>query len=236
MQNVSPSFGVPPARKQGMSPALRSRLVLICMPLLTLALIGVGIYGVQTASQEGLDLGFPTPQVHITSSVPSSVSVGQQVTFTANSPGRDLTYTWDFNDGSHATGPNVSHTYQSVNENNQFMYTVTVTVVDAIGRKSTDSQTIKVLPLAPVANFTYTEQMDSFGNYNQTINFDASSSTIGTSGATYMWGFGDGSTDSTMNNTDQHYYYSTGTYTVTLTITDDANQTSNTMTEQVIVN
>ena len=78
--------------------------------------------------------------------------------------------------------------------------------------------------------------MDSYGYYTQTIDFDASGSTIDTSSATYNWTFGDGSTDSTMYPTDQHYYSYTGTYTVTLTITDSSGQTSNPYTLQVTVN
>jgi PKD repeat protein len=226
MQNVSPSFGMPAAPKQGMSPAMRSRLVLICLPLLTLALIGGGIYGMQVASQRGLDLGFPTPQVHITSSIPNSVSVGQQVTFTADSAGRDLSYSWDFGDGSRATGPNVSHAFQQTNS-----YTVTVTVKDAAGHISTASMNITVQPTPPVASFIATP--GSFGSPSVTV--DASGSTIGTSSATYNWDFGDGFTDTQTVPTDQHTYNLSGTYTITLTITDSAGQTSPAVTQQVTV-
>jgi len=228
MQNVSPSFGMPAAPKQGMSPAMRSRLVLICLPLLTLALIGGGIYGMQVASQRGLDLGFPKPQVQITSTVPSSVSVGQQVTFTADSAGRDVSYAWDFGDGSSDSGPNVSHAFQQTNS-----YTVTVTVKDAAGHTSTASTNITVQPTSPVASFFATPGTDSFGSPNVTV--DASASTIGTSGATYNWDFGDGSTDTQTVPTDQHTYSVSGTYTITLTITDGAGQTSPLVTQQVTV-
>ena len=228
MQNVSPSFGMPAAPKQGMSPAMRSRLILICLPLLTLALIGGGIYGMQVASQRGLDLGFPKPQVQITSTVPSTVSVGQQVTFTADSAGRDVSYAWDFGDGSSASGPNVSHAFQQTNS-----YTVTVTVKDAAGHTSTASTNITVQPATPVASFIATPGTDSFGSPNVTV--DASASTIGTSGATYNWDFGDGSTDTQTAPTDQHTYSLSGTYTITLTITDGAGQTSPLVTQQVTV-
>ena len=228
MQNVSPSFGMPAAPKQGMSPAMRSRLVLICLPLLTLALIGGGIYGMQVASQRGLDLGFPKPQVQITSTVPSTVSVGQQVTFTADSAGRDVSYAWDFGDGSSAGGPNVSHAFQQTNS-----YTVTVTVKDAAGHTSTASTNITVQPTSPVASFFATPGTDSFGSPNVTV--DASASTIGTSGATYNWDFGDGSTDTQTFPTDQHTYSVSGPYTITLTITDGAGQTSPPVTQQVTV-
>ena len=236
MQNVAPAVGMSTAPKQAMSSALRGRLVLISLPLLMLALIGGGIYGLQVASQRGLDLGYPTPNVHITSSIPSSVAVGQAVTFTADSPGRDLSYQWDFGDGSGAAGASVSHTYQQINQSNNNIYTVTVSVVDSIGRTSRDMANVKVLPIAPVANFTYMEQTDSFsGSPNQYVNFDASGSTIGTPGATYYWNFGDSNTDTMTVPTDQHYFYPPNTYTVTLYVVDDAGQTSNTVTQQVVV-
>ncbi len=69
----------------------------------------------------------------------------------------------------------------------------------------------------PVANFTYFPENPT---PNQNVTFNASSSydpdgTI----TSYQWDFGDGSTASGM--TVQHSYSSAGTYTVTLTVTDN---------------
>jgi PKD repeat protein/murein tripeptide amidase MpaA len=68
----------------------------------------------------------------------------------------------------------------------------------------------------PVANFTYTSS-------NLTVNFtDASSDPDGTVVA-WSWNFGDGTTSSSTNPTKT--YASSGTYTVILTVTDNASAT-----------
>ncbi len=236
MQNVYPSAGMPGAAQAPKSSELRGRLVLICLPLVTLLLMGVGIYIVQTASASGLALGYPTPNVHIAALTVNSVSVGQNIAFNAYSQGRDLTYTWDFGDQSPAaSGESVNHTYSATNESNSFNYTVTVNVVDILGRSSSDSITFKVLPAMPVAQFTYSEP---YTGYEYLVDFDASSSTYNTQSVTYNWDFGDSgsssNSDSTSSPTDYHYYSGPGNYTVSLTVTDDAGQ-SNTATLSISV-
>jgi len=81
----------------------------------------------------------------------------------------------------------------------------------------------------PVANFTYSPERPIA---NQTITFDASSSydpdgTI----VSYEWDFGDGSEETTTSPTIQHSYSIAGTYTVTLTVTDNDGLTNSTSTQ-----
>src|ERR1700688_2116227 len=113
MQNISPYAGMPAAKKQGISPVLRSQLVLIILPLVLALLIGAGIGALQATSERGLELGSPVPRVVIlgTGSGTISTSVNQSVSFSADSPGRGLVYTWNFGDGSLGMGANISHTY-----------------------------------------------------------------------------------------------------------------------------
>jgi PKD repeat protein len=145
----------------------------------------------------------------------------------ANSPGRDLVYSWDFGDGTTATGAAVSHSYQQTPESNNFTYSIGVTVRDPLGRTSSDTVNLKVLPQKPTAAFTYSEETDYYyGQYDQYMDFDASASTFHTQYATYSWDFGDGGSDGTQAASDKHYYSNTGTYTVILTVTDGAGQTS----------
>ena len=76
----------------------------------------------------------------------------------------------------------------------------------------------------PIASFTYSPIEPQI---NDTITFDASSSsdTDGTI-ITYVWDFGDGETSSNKNPT--HTYRQEGSYTVTLTVTDDDGLTDTT--------
>lgn len=233
MQYTSPSAGMPVAKKQGISPALRGQLVLIILPLVLVLLMGAGIAGLQTTSLKGVQLGYPTPKVLILSPGSGTISapVNQAVNFSADSPGRDLLYTWDFGDGNSSTGADVSHTYQQIDENNGFIYTVSVTVHDVLGRTSTASTNVKVLPAPPAANFSYNQPYGAGYYY---VTFDASSSTVGTQNATYNWSFGDGSTDQQTSPTDSYNYNAPGTYSVTLSITDDLGQTG-TYTMDVVV-
>ncbi len=54
--------------------------------------------------------------------------------------GKINTYTWDFGDGTQATGALVTHTYAAEGD-----YTATLTVKDNTGQKSTDTATVKVI-------------------------------------------------------------------------------------------
>lgn len=235
MQQVSAPTGAPNGAKQTISPHVRSRLVLAILPLVILLLIGGGMYGLQAASIQGLDLGYPTPQVQIVSSASGNIEIGQQVTFTAQAgsqPG--LTYTWDFGDNSTDSGVSVTHTYTS-SPGSGNTYTVQVTVTNILGRQGTSSLTVTMLP-PPVASFSYNEtnyNCDNVNTYSIEVSFDASSSTFSTSGAQFSWDFGDpgdpGNTDSTPNTSDSHCYSGgAGSYTVTLTVTDGAGQSNQT--------
>ncbi len=89
---------------------------------------------------------------------PYSGSVGEEITFTgsASDPGTadTLTYTWDFGDGSTATGQTVTHAYSQPGN-----YTVTLTVEDDDGGVGTDT-TYAVITEAPAQPKMHVESID----------------------------------------------------------------------------
>ena len=167
------------------------------------------------------------PSASFTSS-PSSPEVGQTVAFDASGSsdpdGTITTYSWNFGDGATATGITTTHSYSSAGT-----YTVTLTVTDNDELTGTTTKTITVAPhgiepQAPSASFTSSPHSPEVG---ETVSFDASGSSDpdGTI-VNYIWDFGDGNTGA--GKTAAHSYDSEGTYTVTLTVEDNDENTADT--------
>ncbi|NEQ97870.1 MAG: PKD domain-containing protein, partial [Cyanothece sp. SIO2G6] len=91
-----------------------------------------------------LDITNRAPQIE-TLSLPDAPIEGKALSFraTATDPGNDsLTYTWTFGDGSApVVGPNATHTYADNGH-----YTVTLTVNDEDGGRTTEARSINVHP------------------------------------------------------------------------------------------
>jgi len=137
---------------------------------------------------------------------PANPVVGQDVQFSNASTGSITSYSWNFGDGSSSTLKDPVHKYSSAGN-----FSVTLTATNAKGSKS-KSQTITInQSLSP--SFSYSPASPYAG---QTVQFTASSSGNPTS---WSWDFGDGSTSSLQNPT--HAYSSAGTYTVTLTASNN---------------
>jgi len=136
------------------------------------------------------------------------------VTFDATSstdPEKDnLTYSWDFGDGSMGTGAMSMHTYQDSKT-----YTVKLTVYDGNNDGSLERTVDVTLAMnsAPRASFTSS-------NVGDTYTFDAStSSDIDGDGLTYTWDFGyDNNSDTGVQVT--HTFAPDADYLVTLTVSD----------------
>jgi len=144
------------------------------------------------------------------------VYIGESIAFDASGSydpdGTIVSYSWDFGDGNTATGVTVSHTYAD----NGF-YVVNLTVTDNDGATDSAHATKTVMNRPPVANFTESAHTVDTG---ESIAFDASGSSDpdGTI-ASYSWDFGDG--DTATGVSVSHSYAISGTYIVTLTVTDD---------------
>ena len=137
-------------------------------------------------------------------------------TSTSSDPdGSIASYSWNFGDATSSTAQNPSHTYGAAGS-----YTVTLRVTDNQGAQSpTTSRTVTVAAAnqAPTANFT-------FSCSALTCSFTSTSSDPDGTISAYSWAFGDGATSTVQN--PSHTYTAGGSYTVTLTVTDNQAATS----------
>jgi len=152
------------------------------------------------------------------------------VKFTDASTGSPTSWAWDFdNDGKiDSTEQNPSYTYESAGT-----YTVTLTATNDLGSDTvTVNDSIIVTPAtgAPVAGFNATP---TSGTFPLTVAFTDESTNTPTS---WAWDFdNDGTVDSTDQN-PSHIYDSAGTYTVTLTATNEHGSDSEMKTGYITVN
>ncbi len=156
---------------------------------------------------------FPSPTVSFYAN-DTSICPGSSVTFTSTSasgvPG-PMTCTWNFGDGISGTGSPVTHTYASPG-----YYNVTLSVTNADGCVSSLTRVGYIYVFTPASpNFS------ASGNYfcKPTGHVVFSNLTTGTAPFTYLWRFGDGSAPSSAT-APAHDYTTSGTYTVTLIVTD----------------
>jgi PKD repeat protein len=149
---------------------------------------------------------------------PSAPAVGQQVFFDANASraqgGRSIAnYSWTFGDGHTGSGVTESHRFERTGA-----FSVTLTVTDSAGKTGTATKTVTVDGgSAPTAAFTTSPQVIRAG---QAFFLDASTSTApaGRTIVRYQWNFGDNQIVEGMRI--DHVFAATGSYTVTLTVTD----------------
>ncbi|MDH3646052.1 MAG: PKD domain-containing protein [Gammaproteobacteria bacterium] len=161
---------------------------------------------------------------------PYSGLVGDSIAFdgsgSSDPDGNIVTYAWDFGDGSSGSGQNPTHSYSGAGT---FTVTLTVTDNDGLTGSASTTATISPQPQPPVAdpNGPYS------GLVGDSIAFDGSGSSDPDGNiVTYAWDFGDGSSGSGQNPT--HSYSSAGTFSVTLTVTDNDGLTGSASTAATI--
>jgi PGF-pre-PGF domain-containing protein/PGF-CTERM protein len=140
--------------------------------------------------------------------------------------GEIVSYEWDFGDGNNATGAMASHSYAD-----NGTYTVSLTVTDGEGNSNSTSAEVTVTD-----NDTQSPQAaidaPDMAQPGESVPFDGSDSSDDGEIVSYEWDFGDGTNAS--GETTSHSYADNGTYTVTLTVTDGANNTD-TATKEITI-
>ena len=159
---------------------------------------------------------------------PIIINAGETVSFdgsqSSDPDGTITMYGWNFGDGSRndfTASSYINHTYQTAGT-----YTANLTVYD--NRLAENSVAVLIfvrtapdVNVAPITN----AGSDITAEIDEVITFDGSQSSDPDGSITdYSWDFGDGTTGTGINPT--HSYSTEGTYTVTLTVTDDLSLTS----------
>lgn len=153
----------------------------------------------------------------------SHATNGLTASFTDQSTDNDgniTNWSWNFGDGNASALQSPDHTYAASGT-----YSVSLTVIDNSGLTDSIIQTVSVSSpnQPPTADF-------SFSTTGLTASFTDLSTDDGT--LTWSWNFDDGNTSTSQN--PGHTYTANGTYSVSLTVTDDGGLT-NTATQSVSV-
>jgi parallel beta-helix repeat protein len=167
-----------------------------------------------------------TKPVAAFSASPTSGNSPLNVTFTDSSTGTPTSWKWSFGDGGSSTEKSPKHTYSAAGN-----YTVSLTSTNAAGNNTTTKTNyIKVTGTAvakPVLNYWGSPRS---GTAPLTVYFKDNSSNSPTA---WNWSFGDG-TSSTLQN-PKHIYSAAGSYTIKLTVTNIAGNTSTTKYNYIVV-
>jgi PKD repeat protein len=149
--------------------------------------------------------------------------VGQVTALQSTSAGTNLSYTWNFGDGSPpqlGASAIITHTYASTG-----LYTVALTVSNSLGSSSATGIVEIVSTTGPPLASFISSSPDEVGETTFFINTSQDGGDI-PANITYAWSFGDGSPPYSPPSTGgtggviDHTYPSTGSYTVWLTITN----------------
>lgn len=174
-------------------------------------------HGVLAQSAGGCPSPSPATTATPSASAPFAVSIGGPctgqtnipVTFTATvqnagTTTADLTYLWNFGDGTFGSGATVQHAYTAVST---MPYTVSVSVTGN-GRSATANTTVTI-----TQSLTVSDGGPYTGGVGQPITFTASGTAL-PADTVYTWDFGDGI--SATGKQVAHAYNTTGTFNVTL--------------------
>jgi len=146
--------------------------------------------------------------------LPSNPTTQDVIQFNDTSTDLDgyiVSWSWDFGDGNISMEQNVTNRYVD-----NGVYNVTLKITDNYGATDEISQQLGVLNVEPTADFDYSP---SNPTDLQNVMFTDKSSDLDGDIVNWYWDLGDGNTSKLQSPSYQ--YGDNGTYTVTLTITDD---------------
>jgi PKD repeat protein len=145
---------------------------------------------------------------------PAAPVEGQTVQFSDASTGSPTAWAWDFNDGATSGSQNPAHAFAAAGS-----YSVTLVASNANGSSSaTKVVTVAVKPNDLAASFTFSPSAPKIGDTVQFTDTSTGGPVI------WQWDFGDGATSAAQN--PSHVYGSTGSRTITLTVSNGSGSNS----------
>ncbi|MBN1148022.1 MAG: PKD domain-containing protein, partial [Anaerolineales bacterium] len=179
----------------------------------------------EITSEVHIEISELAPPIADFTATPLSGTTPLTVTFTDTSLRDPNGWTWDFGDGDSSEEQNPTHVYSEIGT-----YTVDLIASNALGTDSLSRSSFIVVaePMAPQAQFSAST---TSGVAPLTVTFSDQSSYSPT---TWLWDFGDGITSTVQSPT--HTYMSAGTFTVTLTVSNDLGQDTIVMPDYIKVN
>ncbi|MCY4675031.1 MAG: PKD domain-containing protein [Bacteroidetes bacterium] len=187
---------------------------------------GFGGGDLLTALGAGLKVNFTKaitpPEVGALTCPTGTVVTDTQVDFSAVTNAevatQPLELRWEFGTGATATGDSGSHTYTEAGT-----YEVMFVATNE-GGTATGGCTVTVIAPPEILTLTSDKETVSICDEDPSVTFTANSS--GSDPLNYTWDFGDGQSSTATN--PSHTYDQPGSYTVTLTLTNDAGSDSRT--------
>ena len=186
--------------------------------------------GVTDHTTQAVTVAINTPPAADFTYSPASPTTADTVVFTdlSKDDGTIVKWLWDFGDGTTSDVQSPSHKYGVAKT-----YTVKLAVTDNDGASGNVSKDIIVREppnRPPVAKFDFTPMLPQV---NQVVQFNDQSTDPDGTVKGWNWTFGDGGTSTAQNPT--HAYASIGTYTVTLTVTDNKGASSAPVSKEITV-
>jgi|GEM_PF-6522192 len=157
----------------------------------------------------------------------SSIEPVSFSSFSADLDGDIVNVSWDFGDGCVSYTANATHVFTY----SEIPYIVQLHVTDNLNGINETSFKVRVQNIPPSANFSIEPIR---GNSTTTFCFDASSSfDLDGNITTYIWNFGDGTTE--YGKTVQHRFYTYGIFNISLIVIDDRDAQSVSCIKKLVV-